>query len=401
MGAAAAAAAACSLLADRLPEMAEKGGESTPRGAAAYSAVGLPPASRRRRLLAAQPRSRRLPLFIFLAGAVAVMVLFYALLSLAPCSVGAARCYRGYQSAYSFDAERARNPGWMGRLPDAANLSALSIPGTHDTMTYGVRGDDVETLQCQNWNLSTQMAAGLRYFDIRARLRGDELHVYHGNGYTGFSLAEVLLDMFGFLDANPTEAIVMRLKEEAKPIGHNSVSFEQAFNRYRLSMPGADRHMAVYDAAAPLPTLGALRSKVFLLQDFRAEGGPYGLAWDGPRMALEDKWIIPDVYHLADKWTAIRTALERAATAPLSDNSLLYLAHVSASVGVLPIEAAAGPRNRSVTGMNDMTGQWLLDFVASADAARAGIVIFDFPGQRAIEAVLAWNDKRVALLGGG
>ncbi|POR33796.1 1-phosphatidylinositol phosphodiesterase [Tolypocladium paradoxum] len=363
--------------------------------------MGLPPPSRRRRLLAAQPRSRRLPLFIFLAAGAAVMVLFYLLLSLAPCSVGAARCYRGYQSAYSFDADRAHHPAWMGRLPDAANLTALSIPGSHDTMTYGVRGPDVATLQCQNWNLSTQMAAGLRYFDIRARLSDDELHIYHGNGYTGFSLADVLVDVFAFLDEHPSEAVVMRLKEEAAPVGvNNTLSFEQAFNRYRRSMPGADTHMAVYNASAPLPTLGALRSKIFLLQDFRAaDGGPYGLAWDGPQMALEDKWIVPDVYHLADKWTAIRIALERAAMAPLSDNSLLYLAHVSASVGVLPIAAAAGPRNRSVTGMNDMTGQWLLDFVASADAARTGIVIFDFPGQRAIDAVLAWNERRHALMG--
>ncbi|KND92151.1 1-phosphatidylinositol phosphodiesterase [Tolypocladium ophioglossoides CBS 100239] len=364
--------------------------------------MGVAPPPSRHRLLTAEPRSRRLPLFIFLAGAAAVMVLFYVLLSLAPCSVGAARCHRGYQSAFSFDAELARNPAWMGGLPDAANLTALSIPGTHDTMTYGVRGADVETLQCQNWNLSTQMAAGLRYFDIRARLRDDELYIYHGSGFTGFSLADVLADMFAFLDANPSEAIVMRLKEEAKPIGdRNTVTFEQAFNRYRLSMPGAAAHIAVHDAAAPLPTLGALRSKILLLQNFVAkDGGPYGLAWAGPQMALEDKWIVPDVYHLADKWTAIRTALERASTAPLSDNSRLYLAHVSASVGVLPIVAAAGPINRSVTGMNDMTGQWLLDFVGNADTTRTGIVIFDFPGQKAIEAVLAWNVKRLAALGG-
>lgn len=100
---------------------------------------------------------------------------------------------------------------------------------------------------------------------------------------------------------------------------------------------------------------------------------------------------MPDVYHLADKWVAVRTALERAAAEPL-DATRLYLAHVSASVGVLPIDAAAGPRNRSVTGLNDMTAQWLLDFAGRPGLApRAGIVIFDFPGRRAIDAVLAWN----------
>ncbi|PHH67972.1 hypothetical protein CDD83_6325 [Cordyceps sp. RAO-2017] len=130
------------------------------------------------------------------------------------------------------------------------------------------------------------------------------------------------------------------------------------------------------------------------MQDFAAAAGPdrYGLAWDGPHMALEDAWIVPDLYHLADKWVAVRDALERAAREPLGPASPLYLAHVSASVGVTPIDAAAGPCHRAVTGLNDMTAQWLLDYRASPHyRPRLGIVILDFPGRRAVEAVLAWN----------
>lgn len=116
-------------------------------------------------------------------------------------------------------------------------------------------------------------------------------------------------------------------------------------------------------------------------------------------MALEDSWIVPDVYHLADKWMEIQKALERATGAPLahepnSTSTPLFLAHVSASVGVLPIEAAAGPTKCSVTGLNDMTGQWLLDYDRNREARRTGIVIFGFPGSRAIGAVLAWNRRK-------
>ncbi|EGX88165.1 Phosphatidylinositol-specific phospholipase [Cordyceps militaris CM01] len=335
--------------------------------------------------------------WLILIGAtiLATMLLLRTLLLLtAPCAV-LGGCYRGFHSTFSFDAAAARHPSWMAALRNDTRLTSLSVPGTHDTMTYAI-GSDV--LQCQNVNLTVQLAAGLRYFDVRARLRDDALRIYHGDGDTGFSYQDVLLELFGFLADNPSETIIMRLKQEGGPLGsHNSLTFEQAVNYYRhnssITAKLAGRHMHEWDPAAPLPTLGDLRSKILVLQNFPADnGGPankYGIAWEGDQMVLEDVWIVPDVQHLPDKWTAIRDALTRAA-ADVQDNKALYLAHVSASVGVLPIEAAAGPKNRTVVGMNDETGRWLE--ASGGSGGRTGVVILDFPGKRVIEAVLARND---------
>ncbi|KAI8661431.1 PLCXc domain-containing protein [Fusarium keratoplasticum] len=275
------------------------------------------------------------------------MCIFYLLFTFAPCLVYGS-CYRGYLSAFSFDANLAHNPTWMASIPDEVPLSSLSVPGTHDTMTYEI-GD--EFLECQNWNLSTQLNAGVRYFDIRARLRENELHIYHAWGYTGFSFQDVLHDMTEFLDSNPSETIIMRLKQEGGPIGEgNTRTFEDAFNQYSFG-----DHLYNYSSTEPLPLLGDLRSKIFVLQNF------------------------PD-----------KEALELAATAR-HDNKALYLAHLSASVGVKPIEAAAGPMNRTISGMNDMTGQWIEDFEGNPEATRTGIVIIDFPGQKLIDAIIRWN----------
>ncbi|KGQ03645.1 1-phosphatidylinositol phosphodiesterase [Beauveria bassiana D1-5] len=348
---------------------------------------------RRRRHITAYSCLSWLALAAFIALFIMMLLrtlLYTAVVSAAPCAVSAA-CYHGFRSAFSFDA--AHHPAWMGALRNDTLLTSLSIPGTHDTMTYAI-GSDV--LQCQNWNLSMQLAAGLRYFDVRARLRDDQLHIYHGDGDTGFGYQDVLLELFAFLAQHPSEAVVMRLKQEGKPLGqHNTLTFEEAFNYYRhnssITAKQAARHMHDWDPAAPLPALGHLRSRVLVLQDFPADrDGPankYGVAWDGEQMVLEDRWIVPDVHHLRDKWTAIREALERAAS-DVQDNKALYLSHISASVGVLPIEAAAGPKNGSVVGMNDETGRWLEN---GDQTGRTGIVIFDFPGKRAIEAVLARN----------
>lgn len=320
------------------------------------------------------------------------MLLFYLLLGLAPCLISGS-CFHGYSSPWSFDAHKSIQPHWMKGLPDKLHLTSLSIPGTHDTMTYNI---SKFSLQCQNWNLTTQLNAGIRYFDIRARLRNDALHIYHADEPTGFSYVQVLTDMFDFLDANPSEALIMRLKEEGAPIGENTITFESAFNMAReqnpLTKDGAQKHFYIYnDTSMPIPNLGALRSKIFILQNFQSVPNlTYGLAWDGPQMVLEDKWIIEDVAHLHEKWEAIEPALEKANTRPL-DIDHLYLSHISASVGVLPIQAAAGPLNRTVTGMNDQTGRWIKDQFDDDQALRVGVVIFDFPGKRAIEAVTKWN----------
>ncbi|KAK3192127.1 hypothetical protein K4F52_001755 [Lecanicillium sp. MT-2017a] len=348
--------------------------------------------------------ANRLPpfklLIAILAFAATTMFLLYTLVGglgfATRCTVNAA-CYHSYHSPFSFDAHLSYQPRWMSQIRDDVPLTSLSVPGTHDTMTYGLLATN-EVLQCQNWNISTQLDAGMRYFDIRARLRTDDdsLHIYHGDGDTGFGYQDVLLAMFDFLAANPSEAIVMRLKQEGKPVGSAPAvrSFEEAFNFYwhnsSITAKQAEEHIHVFDAAAPLPTLGDLRSKIFILQNFPSERGPteYGIEWEGDQMVLEDLYSIPDVYHLKDKWAAIHEALVRAAT-DKQDNKAMYLAHISASVGVLPIEAAAGPLNRTVVGMNDQTGWYLED--GAEEGGRTGVVIFDFPGKRAIDAVLERN----------
>ncbi|OAA76565.1 Phosphatidylinositol-specific phospholipase [Akanthomyces lecanii RCEF 1005] len=374
---------------------------SRPSTSSSTSSPSSPPLLSKHNLETAAPRPRQRTrasclcwLALITATVLSAMLVLRTLLAAAaaPCAVSAG-CYHGFHSAFSFDAAASHQPSWMGGLRNDTLLTSLSVPGTHDTMTYAI-GSDV--LQCQNRNLTVQLAAGLRYFDIRARVRDDALHIYHGDGDTGFSYQDVLLELFAFLAQNPTEAIVMRLKQEGAPLGdHNTLTFEQAFNyawhNSSITAKQAAQHMYAWDPAAPLPTLGDLRSKIFVLQNFPADSnGPankYGIAWEGEQMVLEDLYIIPDVAHLKDKWAAIRDALTKAA-ADKQDNKALYLAHISASVGVLPIEAAAGPKNRTVAGMNDETGRWL---EAGDQSGRTGVVIFDFPGKRGIDAVLARN----------
>ncbi|OAA38325.1 Phosphatidylinositol-specific phospholipase [Metarhizium rileyi] len=321
------------------------------------------------------------------------MTLFRLLLFLASACTISAFTYHGYTSDYSFDANLSHRPQWMAHVPDDVNITSLSIPGTHDTMTDNLRS---RVLQCQNWNLTVQLEAGLRYFDIRARVKRNRLHIYHGKQKTGWSFKQVLVQMFDFLDRNPSEMIIMRLKKEGSAVGRDSYSFEQAFNYARLhdkaTRDGAQKHIALYtDSSKPIPTLGQLRSKIFLLQEFKCENKrTYGLVWDGPQMVLEDEFAIHGEGQLPKKWTAIKQALERANQDPL-DNQHLHVSHTSAAIGVLPIQAAAAVSGETQIGMNFMTGDWLDAHIDDEGSRRTGIVVSDFPGKRMIDSVLAWN----------
>lgn len=347
-----------------------------------------------------RPRKRGITAVLLISlCAFLVMSLFATLLSIGTCIFSrGGKCYRGYESPYSFNLQEAYNPDWMASIPDEVNITSLSIPGTHDTMTY----DMVRNirLQCQNYNLSTQLHAGMRYFDIRGRLVNHTIGIYHSYSYTGYTFTDVLLEMFAFLDDHPSEVIVMRLKEEGRPIGdtarQQNKTFEEVFNNFRHqdpeTAPGFEKYLYEVPAEAPqsayLPTMGDARGKILLLENFPAVDRHYGLLWDSDLMELEDLWIIPTVEHLEDKWAAIKTNLHLARDTP-DDNSVLFLSHLSASFGVLPIEAAAGPlSDKDILGMNDRTGEWLDQ---AGSSGRTGIVIVDFPGKAIVDSVIERN----------
>lgn len=326
--------------------------------------------------------------------------------------------YHNYTSAWSFDLDEAVHPDWMGSVSDEVRLNSLSIPGTHDSLTFDLVDNDV--FQCQNHNLKTQLRAGLRYFDIRGRLlvnataasQEPVIGIFHGHVSTGYTFQDVLLTMFSFLEDHPTEGIVMRLKEEGAPVpvgdpgeiwvtGTYNTTFEEAFNYYRLNntatAPGIKEHLLYPWPATSraMPTMAELRGRIIVLYEFDTVGHDYGIPWTSEHIALEDLWIIMDPHSLEDKWNAVKKNLQLAA-ASADDSDVLYLSHLSASVGVLPIEAAAGPsKDRSngtlIQGINDRTGQWLEGGDEAGVGGKTGVIMGDFPGQRLVGDILKRN----------
>ncbi|OOV58817.1 phosphatidylinositol-specific phospholipase C domain-containing protein, partial [Clostridium botulinum] len=116
---------------------------------------------------------------------------------------------------YSHDNDVAQDRSqWMAKLNDNTPLSSLSIPGTHDTMSLGWGGVIAQT---QSKSLKNQLLSGIRYLDIRLGAYPNDpdlLYSYHGFIYLHSTFTNILEIVTSFLKSNPSETILMRIKQE-------------------------------------------------------------------------------------------------------------------------------------------------------------------------------------------
>ena len=102
---------------------------------------------------------------------------------------------------------------WMKELDDSLPLCKISIPGSHDSGACRNGGVFIKT---QDIDIATQLKEGIRFFDIRLQAMPDgKLGIYHGPFFQDIYWEEnVLADFISFLQANPSETLIVSLKKE-------------------------------------------------------------------------------------------------------------------------------------------------------------------------------------------
>ena len=315
--------------------------------------------------------------------------------------------YGLYKSDYCFDANLASNPNWMSHIRGNTPISLISLPGTHDTAAWPETLTS-SGLQCQNNNLQTQLNAGIRFLDMRAMLAGADLIMCNGPVPTGSTFPQLLNTVLDFLDRNPSEAIIMRVREEQSPPAGTQGTFSQKFQQYLAGqgspLSGINRFPQRYydphvSGHTEIPTLDALRGKILILQDFNSGPYRYGVVWKGANQRVEDVDYVSSVETVrATKYPPTVANLE-AAIQDQSGNRY-YITHLSASgssASTLPIMVAAGLSLKipftppeSYVGMNELIGKYIEAKDATGNT-NLGIVIMDFPGARIINRVLQFN----------
>jgi 1-phosphatidylinositol phosphodiesterase len=201
---------------------------------------------------------------------------------------------------------------WMSSLADSATLNGLTIPGSHDCgATYSV-GD--LSGKCQDASIAEQLNYGVRYFDVRLKLSGSSLYVYHGFINEGLGFEDLFAPMYSFLSAHPKEALIISIKDEADS---KSADFEKAL----LSAISSHQSSWITNRNAMGDTsLAATRGKLYLMS--RYANSTIGLdcyrggAWLDPKSAdsantfsLDAGLYVQDHYKLNDNETKWNEAL--------------------------------------------------------------------------------------------
>jgi len=219
-------------------------------------------------------------------------------------------------AAGTHDAVAYSLTNWMGSASSTVLLSQLSIPGTHDS---GALYEPVSgTAKCQNLTIAQQLNAGVRFLDVRCRHIDNGFAIHHGAIYQNLNFADVRNACLAFLNANPTECIIMSIKEEHTP-SNNTRTFEQTLDTYLRENPDK------WYLGESVPALSQVRGKIVLLRRFSATATPKGInatAWldnttfdintTAATLRVQDQYKVSDN---AAKWTAMTQLFSSAKAA--------------------------------------------------------------------------------------
>lgn len=159
---------------------------------------------------------------------------------------------------------------WMSTLPPTLPLSAISIPGTHNSHTY-YRA--LPSVRCQVVSVEAQLENGIRFLDIRAQpahatdSSKNDLYLVHGAfpiSLTGPKYLEpVLKTCYNFLDQHPSETILISLKREG--VGSSTDEhFSEILERHYIK-PNKDK----WHVGSSIPYLDAVRGKLVLVRRYK------------------------------------------------------------------------------------------------------------------------------------
>jgi len=259
---------------------------------------------------------------------------------------------------------------WMARLADDAPLSGITLPGTHDSgARFGGVAPVVDFVtalwvQCQNWTVTQQLNAGIRFLDVRCHAEPNgTLRIHHLFIDEQLSLTDVLRECVAFLAANPTEALLMRVQQEMSTMPEPQ--FVAAFDRHAHEADAGDRLCR----DPMIPQLRPVRGRIVLMPNKLPSLG--GIGWDSPLVSIEDDWdmgYLTPADAIERKWQSIVTSLDAAATT----TDKITISFVSANGAVVP------PRLLTDILNPRLQQEAALRHGAAADGRSLGVVLIDF-----------------------
>jgi 1-phosphatidylinositol phosphodiesterase len=290
------------------------------------------------------------------------------------------------KSSYLAIYSSAKLEAWMSKFKNETPLSALSIPGTHNSPTHHKA---LPSVRCQAVSVKDQLNNGVRFLDIRVQPENpddpgkDGLILVHsafpisltGNKY----FRDLVNTVFEFLDANPSETVIMCVKREG--VGKST---DQQLSKILHDHYATDSTR--WFTEDRIPVLGEARDKIVLMRRFalddslKGEHGGKGWAIDAEswpdncadglcssgEIRIQDFYEVAESENIEKKIALSREHLERA----------------SQTVCLLPgdLDAAAAEKAKQPFFMNFLSASnfWRANCWPDKVAAKVNPEIIDF-----------------------
>lgn len=288
---------------------------------------------------------------------------------------------------------KADNEKWMSGLPDTVKVCRMSIPGTHDSGTAGVRFPMRHYARTQTMDLSRQWDAGIRFFDLRPKPADGTIKIFHGPADCHLTLEDALLTLKGKLESNPTEFCIVMINMA----GGGQEGTDSVMRKIASLIPE--------DMIAPLEnnmTVSDLRGRIFFMsRNFPTyvsdTHGALVRGWPQNSLAFRPQlWTgvvgvrlwVQDYYtsgnndsdaYLSSKWDNMYRLLREFDDA---DDGIWCINHASGYTGT-------GIRT-NIRRCSDYINSRLMRYLTEHHEP-IGIIPMDFPSQELIDAIIFLN----------
>jgi hypothetical protein len=271
----------------------------------------------------------------------------------------------------------------------------VSIPGTHDSAT----GDGWPGLttslvgaamaQTQDLSIEQQLACGVRAFDLRPCVSGNELVINHGILATNAKFANTMRQLCQFVSSHPSEFVVVVMRHETDG-DSNSDKWADMISDC-LNSDDILPQLAAYRRDL---TVGELRGKVLVFSRDNYGSQPVGAFVTGWGHQADyvtasirgtgrniGTLYVQDFYEVLDNMTAKLNGIEKLLNFSTKNNVEQGTRHL-----VVCINHTSGyTQSASTNGNKDNAAkcnQKVIDYLAvDTQAGPTGIVMMDFAGK--------------------
>lgn len=311
---------------------------------------------------------------------------------------------------------------WMQHLDDARTVASLSIPGAHDAAT----GEGLHMIagfgKTQELPLVALWDCGVRAFDLRPAVNGEELNIYHGPIRTKISFGKALEILCDKLTEHPTEFAIVLMREESD--SENSAERALWPSAVGKAIESIGDKAAIF---SPAMSVKDARGKIIFISRDTYTGTGSGAFIKGwahspsgtsnaeiiscysgvtSRLQMQDYYAPTDKEKQKAKEKAVLRCLRLAADAPADVWTINFLSGYSNRwLGFTPFATTSGYKRNaerihpivisSLTEKPQPTGIMMLDF-AGCDKAGGGIwhwSAFETLGAEVVDKIIGQNFK--------